>query len=77
MKDSFKEGTLKRELADELMDMVDSELFAGALYELLNASFKSTILNYLNNELDTRMERTKKRSSANLMVPTANTTSAQ
>jgi len=49
VKESFKEGTLKRELADELMDVVDSELFAGALYELLAASFKSTIVNYLSD----------------------------
>ena len=34
-KSFFKEGTLKRELADELIDIVNSELFAGALFELL------------------------------------------
>ena len=46
--DSFKEGTLKRELADELIDMIESEYFAGALYELLTATFDSTVLHYLS-----------------------------
>ena len=41
--DSFPEGSLKRELADELMDMIESEYFAGAFYELLTASFNSTV----------------------------------
>lgn len=49
VKKSFPEATLKRELADELMDMVESEMFAGALYELLAASFKSTVVNYLSD----------------------------
>ena len=54
------------------MDMVDSELFAGALYELLQASFKSTVLNYMHSELDTRMvSQTRKKSAATLEVPTA------
>ena len=65
---SFLQGTLKRELADELIDMVDSEIFAGALYELMNASFKSTIINYLHGELETRMQKPRKKSSAALLV---------
>ena len=32
--ESFLVGSLKRELADEMMDMIESEFFAGALYEL-------------------------------------------
>ena len=35
----FPADTLKRELADELLDIVDSEMFAGALYELTSATF--------------------------------------
>jgi len=41
--EEFQEGTLKRELADELMDMLESEFFAGALYELCVATYQSTI----------------------------------
>ena len=40
---SFPVGGLKRELADEMMDMIESEFFAGALYELCQASFSSTV----------------------------------
>ena len=31
----FKENTIKRELSEELMDYIETEYFAGALYELL------------------------------------------
>ena len=52
---SFEPRSLKRELADELIDMVDSEIFAGALFELVTASFRATIVNYLVDELESRM----------------------
>ena len=69
---SFEPRSLKRELADELIDMVDSEIFAGALYELITASFRSTIVNYLVDELDSRMQKQRRKSSAALLVvPTA------
>lgn len=70
-KESFKEGTLKRELADELMDMIESEYFAGALYELCTATFKSTILGYLCSQLSKNMSHAsdKKQKSTTLKVP--------
>ena len=40
-------GSLKRELADEMLDMIESEYFAGALYELCQASFSSTVTSFL------------------------------
>lgn len=43
----FPDGSLKRELAEELMDFVESEYFAGALYELLHASFKAMLQGFL------------------------------
>lgn len=49
--ESFAEGTLKRELADELMDLIESEFFAGALYELLTATFNSTVRGFLSDQL--------------------------
>ena len=43
--------SLKKELSDELMDIIETEYFAGALYELLQATFKSTIHDFLEAEL--------------------------
>ena len=43
--------SLKKELSDELMDVIETEYFAGALYELLQATFKSTIHDFLETEL--------------------------
>lgn len=43
----FPKETLKRELADELMDIIDSEFFAGALYELCMATFTATVNTFL------------------------------
>ena len=33
------------------MDVIETEYFAGALYELLQATFKSTINDFLESEL--------------------------
>ena len=42
---------MKRELANELMDLIESEFFAGALYELLSATFKSVFTGFLASKL--------------------------
>lgn len=49
----FPKETLKRELADELMDIIDSEFFAGALYELCMATFTATVSGFLSDQLAT------------------------
>ena len=68
--EAFPEGSLKRELADELIDLVQSEYFAGALYELLTATYESTVSQFLSDTLTKHMKTTpRKRSSAFLQVP--------
>ena len=48
---AFQKDSLQREMADELMDMIGSEFFAGALYELCTATFKSIVLTFLADRL--------------------------
>ena len=69
--ESFPEGTLKRELSDELMDLIESEYFAGALYELCQATFKSTVKIYLADQLNKSLDQKRMRSSNRLQVPVA------
>ena len=40
---NFKPDSLKKELSDELLDIIETEYFAGALYELIQATFASTV----------------------------------
>ena len=62
--EEFKEGTLKRELADELLDMLESEFFAGALYELCQATYKSVVEQLLCDQLKKSMQaKMQKRAS--------------
>ena len=64
--ESFPVGSLKRELADEMLDMIESEYFAGALYELCQASFSSTVTSFLAEQLAQKMKQapqTKKSSN--------------
>ena len=56
---AFPVGSLKRELADEIMDMIESEFFAGALYELCQASFNSTIQGFLAEQLSQGLQLKK------------------
>ena len=48
---NFKPESLKKELSDELLDIIETEYFAGTLYELLHGTFMSTIQYYLEDEL--------------------------
>ena len=48
---NFTPDSLKKELSDELLDIIETEYFAGALYELIQATFTSTIQTYLEDEL--------------------------
>ena len=69
--EAFPEGTLKRELSDELMDLIESEYFAGALYELCLATFKSTVKIYLADQLNKSLDQKRIRSANRLQVPVA------
>ena len=65
--EAFPDGTLKREMSVELMDLIESEFFAGALYELCTASFNSTVQRFLVDKLNQSMPSQKRKSSAALL----------
>ena len=50
------------------MDIVESEFFAAALFELCTATFNSTVNTYLADQLNTTI-MTRKTSSEHLTVP--------